>query len=128
MKDEDFGTCSQCPWRAGANENTVFTVSHDVMVEGKPLPAGKYGLHMIADPNEWTVIFSNNSTSWGSYYYDEKEDALRVKVKPAKNEYHEWLTYEFTDRGKEKTTVALMWEDLKVPFTISVPNMTDLYL
>ena len=128
LTDLGFGTCKQCPWRAGANENTVFTVSHDVMVEGKPLPAGKYGLHMIADPNEWTVIFSNNSTSWGSYYYDETEDALRVKVKPARNEYHEWLTYEFTDRGKEKATVALMWEDLKVPFSISVPNITDLYL
>ncbi len=36
------------PWRAGANENTVFTVSHAVRIEGQPLAAGRYGLHMMA--------------------------------------------------------------------------------
>lgn len=128
MIDEQFGTCTQCPWRVGANQNTVFTVSHDVLVEGQKLPAGTYGLHMVADPNEWTVIFSNNSTSWGSFFYDPAEDALRVKVKPAKSEYHEWLTFEFTDRRPDRATVALKWEDLQVPINISVPNVTDLYL
>jgi hypothetical protein len=123
-----FGTCTECPWRAGANQNTVFTVSHDVKIEGQPLPAGRYGLHMIADPNEWTVIFSKNADSWGSYYYDAKEDALRVKVKPAKAEYNEWLTYEFTDRRADKATVALKWEELAVPFTISVDDATSLHL
>src|SRR4028119_17604 len=79
--DDSFGTCTECPWRAGANENTVFTVSHDVKIEGQPLKAGRYGLSMIpAEQGDWTLIFSNNSTSWGSYYYNPAEDALRVKV------------------------------------------------
>jgi hypothetical protein len=126
--DDPFGTCTECPWRAGANENTVFTVSNDVKVEGQPLPAGSYGLHMIAGQDEWTVIFSKNAASWGSFFYDQKEDALRVKVKPSKAEYNEWLTYEFTDRHPDKATVALKWEDLQVPFTIAVENTTDLHL
>lgn len=128
LTDLGFGTCKECPWRAGANQNTVFTVSHDVKVEGQPLPAGRYGLHMIADPNEWTVIFSKNADSWGSYFYDPKEDALRVKVKPSKSEYNEWLTYEFTDRRSDKATVALKWEELQVPFTVSVDDPTSLHL
>src|SRR5688572_7868106 len=78
MIDDPFGTCTECPWRAGANENTVFSVSHDVTIEGQPLPAGRYGLHMVAGPEEWTLIFSKNADSWGSYYYDAAEDALRV--------------------------------------------------
>jgi hypothetical protein len=123
-----FGTCTECPWRAGSNQNTVFTVSHDVTVEGQPLPAGRYGLHMIADPNDWTIIFSKNAGSWGSFFYNANEDALRVKVKPAKSEYNEWLTYEFTDRETDHATVALKWEDLQIPFTIKVANPTDLYL
>jgi hypothetical protein len=126
--DDPFGTCTECPWRAGANENTVFTVSHDVKIEGQPLPAGSYGLFMEPGENEWTVIFSKNSTSWGAYYYDAAEDALRVKVKPAKSDYHEWLTYDFIDRQPEKATVALRWEDLQIPLTITVDDMTDLYL
>jgi Protein of unknown function (DUF2911) len=128
MRDEDFGTCTQCPWRAGANENTVFTVSHDVKIEGQTLPAGRYGLHMIADPNEWTVIFSKDADSWGSYFYDPANDALRVKVKPAKSDYHEFLTYEFDERKLDQATVALKWENLQVPFRIKVDNATDLYL
>ena len=43
-----YGTCgADCPWRGGANENTVFAVSHDVEIEGQKLPAGRYGLHFI---------------------------------------------------------------------------------
>ncbi|HYO79085.1 MAG TPA: DUF2911 domain-containing protein [Thermoanaerobaculia bacterium] len=127
--DDPFGTCTECPWRAGANENTVFTVSHDVKIDGQPLPAGSYGLFMLPAENaDWTVIFSKNNTSWGSYYYDAKEDALRIKVKPSKAEYNEWLTYEFTERRANRATVALKWEDLQVPFTVSVDNATDLHI
>jgi tetratricopeptide (TPR) repeat protein len=129
MSNLGFGTCGdQCPWRGGANENTVFTTSHDVKIEGRPLPAGSYGLHFLAGPEEWTVIFSKNHTSWGSYFYDPKEDVLRVTAKPAKSEYNEWLTYEFIDRKPDRATVALKWEDLQVPFTISVDNVADLYM
>ncbi len=128
MHDLAFNGCTSCPWRAGANENTAFTVSHDVLVEGQPLPAGSYGLHMIADPKEWTVIFSKNSTSWGSYWYKPEEDQLRVKVTAIPCEYREWLTYEFTERKPDAATVALQWENLQVPIRITVPNTTDLYV
>lgn len=129
MASLGFGTCGdQCPWRGGANENTVFTTSHDVQVQGQTLPAGSYGLHFIPGQEEWTVIFSKNHTSWGSFFYDAKDDALRVKTKPAPSEYHEWLTYEFTDRKLDKATVALKWEKLQVPFDVAIPNATDLYV
>jgi hypothetical protein len=129
MANLGFGTCGDnCPWRGGANENTVFTTTHDVQVQGAPLPAGSYGLHFIPGPEEWTVIFSKNNTSWGSFTYDAREDALRVKAKPAKSEYHEWLTYDFIDRHPDKATVALRWENLQVPFDVTVPNATDLYV
>jgi hypothetical protein len=123
-----YGTCTECPWRVGANENTVFSVSHDVKIEGQPLAAGSYGLHMIPGPDEWTAIFSKNSTSWGSFFYDPSEDALHVKVKPEKSEYHEWLTFEFPERQIDKATVAMRWEDLQVPIHISVDNVNQIYI
>src|SRR5260370_219164 len=96
MGNLGFGTCGdQCPWRGGANENTVFTTSHDIKVQGQPLPAGSYGLHFLPGRDEWTIIFSKNYTSWGSFFYDAKEDALRAKAKPPKSDYHEDLTYWF---------------------------------
>jgi DUF2911 family protein len=107
-------------WRAGANENTTITFSDDVTVEGKPLAAGTYGLHTIPDKDQWTIIFSKNATSWGSFSYDEKEDALRVTVKPHAAEAFEALTYTFDDVKPDSAVATLRWEKLAVPFQIGV--------
>ncbi len=106
-------------WRAGANENTTISFSDDVSVEGKALLAGTYGLHMIPDTGQWTIIFSKNSTSWGSFSYDEKEDALRVTAKPQPAEFREALTYTFDEVKPESAAATLRWEKLAVPFQIS---------
>ena len=123
-----FGNGKPDPWRAGANENTVFSVSEDVTIEGQSLPKGRYGLHMIPGEDTWTVIFSKDAGAWGSFFYEPGQDALRVTVKPHKNEYREWLTYDFTVRHPEDATVELQWEDLAVPWSIKVPNVADLYI
>jgi Protein of unknown function (DUF2911) len=107
-------------WRAGANENSTITFSDDVSIEGKPLAAGTYGLHMIPDKDQWTIIFSKNSTSWGSFSYDEKEDALRVTVKPATDRNFDTLTYTFDDVKPDSALATLRWEKLAVPFRVSV--------
>jgi hypothetical protein len=107
-------------WRAGANENTTISFTDDVNVEGHPLAAGTYGLHMIPNADQWTIIFSKNSTSWGSFSYDEKEDALRVNVKPAAAENRDSLAYTFDDMKPDSTAVTLRWGKVAVPFHIKV--------
>ncbi len=106
-------------WRAGANQNTTISFSEDVSIEGKPLSAGTYGLHMIPAKDQWTIIFSKNSTSWGSFSYDEKEDALRVQVKPHDAEFRESLAYTFDDIKPDAASATLRWEKLAVPFRVS---------
>ena len=123
--DLGFGTSKQSPWRAGANENTVIEFSSSVLVENKSLPAGKYGLFVAMGNGDATIIFSKNSTSWGSYFYDPKEDALRVEVKTKPlNESVEWMKYEFTDQTDSSAVIALQWEKLKIPFEVKV-NMVE---
>lgn len=107
-------------WRAGANVNTTITFSDPVAVEGKPLARGTYGLHMIPGEDQWTVIFSNASTSWGSFSYDPAEDALRVTVKAAPAEFHEALTYDFDNPKDDSAVATLRWDKIAVPFKISV--------
>ena len=128
MANLGFGTCKECPWRVGANENTVFTTSNDIQVNGSTLPAGTYALFAIPQQDEWTWIFSKNHTSWGSFFYDPAEDVLRVKAKPEKAEYREVLTFDFTERKNDHATVAMKWEELAVPIDITVPNAADLYV
>jgi len=107
-------------WRAGANENTTIEFTTDVMVEGKPLAKGVYGLHMIPGETDWTVIFSKNSTSWGSFTYDQAEDALRVTVKSHPAEMEEALAYDFENVKANEATIVLRWEKIAVPVQISV--------
>jgi hypothetical protein len=117
--DQGFGPSKAAPWRAGANENTTIEFTTDVKIEGQPLAAGKYGFFIAYDPNECTLIFSKNNTSWGSFFYKPDEDVLKVKVKPVKTDNNvEWLKYEFTDQTPTSAVVALEWEKLMIPFKV----------
>ena len=108
------------PWRAGANEKTTIAVSSDVLVDGKSLPAGKYSVHMIPSEKDWIVIFNKVSEGWGSYDYDEAEDALRVTVTPVAAPFEEWMRFGFDDLAGTSAVAFLQWEKLKVPFTIAL--------
>ncbi|TAH19862.1 MAG: DUF2911 domain-containing protein [Cytophagales bacterium] len=120
--DQGFGTSKAAPWRAGANENTTITFSSEVKIDGKSLPAGKYGLFMaIMSENEITVIFSKDNMAWGSYFYEPIKDALRITTKASKVETSkEFLQYEFADQTENSATVVLSWEKWKIPFKIEV--------
>ena len=107
-------------WRAGANFNTMISFTDPVTIEGQPLAAGTYGLHMIPNADEWTIIFSKNSTSWGSFTYDQAEDALRVNVRPTTADMHNALTYDFDQLTPNSAVVELEWEKVAVPFKVAV--------
>ncbi|HTH54655.1 MAG TPA: DUF2911 domain-containing protein [Cyclobacteriaceae bacterium] len=130
LKDPDgFGTSTASPWRAGSNEITTISFSHDVKINGKDMKAGTYGLMLLLDKdNPWTWIFSKNSTSWGVYYYTPEEDVLRVQAKPEDCAYTEWLTYGFDDRQLLSSLAYLQWENKKISFKIEVPNGMQLYV
>ena len=114
-------------WRAGANEATKFTVTDDVLINGQKLAGGAYSLHMIPGKEDFTVIFNKTADQWGSFRYDAKQDALRVKTKPTwSRDSQEVLSYEIPSVGTNSAQVILKWEKVAVPFTIEVPNQDSL--
>lgn len=117
--DQGHGTSTAAPWRAGANENTTFSFSQPVKIEGKDLPAGKYGFFIALGETESTLIFSKINTSWGSFYYDDTQDALRIVVKnQTLDKSVEWLKYEFTDQTENSVRIVMSWEKRAIPFTV----------
>ncbi len=110
------------PWRAGANENTTIEFTKNVLIEDLPVPAGKYSIHMIPEEKTWTLIFNKKIDAWGSFAYSKDEDVLRVTVTPVKAPQQEWLVYGFENLGGTSATAFLHWEELKVPFVISLPK------
>lgn len=126
--DQGFGNSKLAPWRAGSNENTVIEFDNDVKIEGQVLPKGRYGFFIAYDPVESTIIFSKRTDSWGSFFYDEKEDVLRVKVKPQPVEKSvEYLKFEFSNQTPESAVVALSWEKLSIPFKVEVDYLKQQY-
>jgi len=107
-------------WRAGANQNTTVSFSSPVTVNGKKLGAGTYGLHMIPTTGTWTVIFSNESGAWGSFSYDQKEDAARVTAKPEVAEFQERLGFSFDEPARDAVVLAMRWEKVRLPIEIKV--------
>lgn len=107
-------------WRTGANENTLISFSTDATIQGQPLPAGVYGLHTIPGEAEWSVIFSRDTTAWGSFSYDQANDALRVTAVPEAAPHRERLTFSFTDLEDDSTTLQLHWEKVRLPIRIQV--------
>lgn len=116
---EGFGLGNSAPWRAGANENTVITFSHDAKVEGKMVPAGSYGLFFtINADNSGEVILSKDHHSWGNYFYDAAQDQLRAKIKIRSNNMTELLTYDFINLNKNGGELVLNWEAKQFPVKI----------
>ncbi len=121
FKDLQYGTSKAAPWRAGADENTTIEVSTDVQIEGKTLPAGKYGFFIAMGQDKATLVFSKDNNAWGSFYYKPQNDALRVDVPVVKNPDNvERLKYEFTDQMDNTAAVVMSWEHVKIPFKISI--------
>ncbi|RMD48605.1 MAG: DUF2911 domain-containing protein [Ignavibacteria bacterium] len=114
----NFGSGNPAPWRAGANENTTISFSHDAYVNGNKIPKGKYGFHIIPTENEWTLIFSRDNESWGSFFYDPANDQLRIKVKPEEAPFKEWMQFYFDDLTPNSAMVYLHWEKKRIGFEV----------
>lgn len=122
VKERDVFGGSLAPfgevWRTGANESTTISFSDDVTVEGEELAAGTYSLYTIPGEDQWTIIF-NTKISWGTEY-EEGQDVLRVQTEPEEAEHTEQMMFYFEDVAEESGTAVLLWDDVKVPFTIEV--------
>ena len=127
-KNLGFGSATAAPWRGGANENTTITFSDDATVEGKNIPAGTYGLFFgLHEDGKVDVIFSKNSGAWGSFFYNQDDDQLRVSVTSIENTHNERLTYDFVDIDKTSATAVLDWEKKRIPFKVSF-NVNEVVL
>lgn len=103
-------------WRTGANEATVFETNYPLLIQGQPLPAGKYSLFTIPGVTEWTFIFNSEWNQWGAFKYDDKKDVLRISVPAEKcKDFNERLKFDI-----DGNNVILFWENLKVGFPVEM--------
>lgn len=113
-------------WRTGANANTKLSVSKDIFLEGNKLPKGKYGLYTIPEKDQWTVIINKDTTLWGHYGYDEKNDLLRFQVKPVlHDEEVETLTINFKNVNDKGAIIEIRWGNIEVPINLVIDSIAQ---
>jgi tetratricopeptide (TPR) repeat protein len=113
-----FGNGKPMPWRVGANENTTIKLSHEAKINGSKLPSGVYSVHAIVQEDEWTLIFNKEIDAWGSFFYEQSQDALRIKSKPQQAAHNELLTFGFENLTQASSDIFLHWGKVKVPFKV----------
>src|SRR5262245_5310238 len=119
MNAQNFGNGNPAPWRAGANENTTIKFSHDAKVEGQPVPAGEYGLFFVVNQdNTAELILSKDNKSWGSFFYEPKQDLIHSKIQLREIPFTEMLTYDFVNDTKTSSELVLNWEKKQFPVKI----------
>jgi predicted negative regulator of RcsB-dependent stress response len=116
---QGFGNGNSAPWRAGANENTVLTLSHDAKIQGQPVPAGQYGLFFVINhDNTGELILSKDTRSWGSFFYDSKNDQLKSKIQVREIPHTDLLTFDVINTNKNSGELVLNWEKKQFPVKI----------
>ncbi len=109
-------------WQAGAHMATWIESNKDLEIDGKFLPAGKYGFFTIpSKDDDWTIIFNSNWDQHGKDEYDEKDDVMRFKVEPIiSNKIKEHLEYQVTKINDDEGTISMTWEKVSVRFNFKV--------
>ena len=113
-------------WRAGANEPTLLTVSDEVTIGGKKLPAGTYRLVVFpAKSGDWTIVLNSEVKNWGSIY-DAKFDTLKLAVKPVEGPHEEWMSFSFTDLTPNSAKLVLAWEKIRLALPLEFNTLAKL--
>lgn len=106
-------------WRTGANEATELTLYVDMKLGDTTIKAGTYTFCTIPGDSEWTAIINKDLNVWGSYFYNEANDVVRLNVPVTSSEdFVEAfsIVFEESDNGVD---MHLGWGNarVKVPFT-----------
>jgi hypothetical protein len=110
-------------WRTGANNATTIKFNEDILIEGKNVAAGEYGLFTIPGQTEWTIILNKTAKQWGAYEYKEADDVLRVKVKPVKSPVKmETFGMQFINVTPKTAELWLAWENVLVPVKLTIDD------
>ncbi|NML21357.1 DUF2911 domain-containing protein [Pseudoflavitalea sp. G-6-1-2] len=107
-------------WVTGAHDATTLELPAQFVMGGKTIPAGKYAIFTIPGKTEWTFILNKHWQQHLASEYDQKDDIVRIQVKPKKHAHTERLQYSIVAPKAGQSAIVIAWEklELTVPFSI----------
>ncbi len=106
-------------WVTGAHRATSVEFSGLLKIGGVELPPGHYALFTIPGKTNWTIILNKNWNQHLADDYTEKEDLVRIKVKPEiVKANQERLRYVIEPDAADSGKIIIAWEMVKVSVPI----------
>lgn len=110
-------------WRTGANSATTISFTDEVIVGGKKVPAGKYGLLTIPGAKQWIVILSKQTNVTSPADYNAEQDVVRVNLSTTKSKTAtETFTLSIQDIKPTSCNLVMSWEKR----SFSLPIQTEI--
>ncbi len=111
-------------WRTGANENTIISLSEDVVINGATLKKGKYSIYTIPNADNWEIIFYATTDNWGNpETWDEAKVVLKANAKPeVLNRNIETFTIAINNVDNNFANLEFSWEKTLVALKFEVPT------
>jgi len=106
-------------WVTGAHKATSVQFSKDVMINDKKIPPGQYALFTIPGKEKWIIILNTRYDQHQADDYNEKEDIIRMEVKPGEHSMTQRLTYAVDKTDDKSGEIVMQWEKMiiRLPFT-----------
>ena len=106
-------------WVTGAHKATSVQFSKDVTINGQKIPAGQYAFFTIPGKEKWIIILNTRYDQHLADDYNEKEDLVRVEVKPEEHDLVQRLTYAVNKIDDKSGEIVMQWEKIviRLPFT-----------
>jgi hypothetical protein len=111
-------------WRAGANENTLLTLSGDAKIGGELVPEGAYAVFIIPDNSGgWTWVLNRDTKHWGARGYKRERDLMRIPAGPKRlPERVETLEYRWMNVSPQGADLVMEWEWYRLVLRINLPT------
>src|SRR5882724_9413055 len=110
-------------WRTGANNATTITFGDDVIIGGKKIPEGKYGLLTVPGSGEWVIIITKQLDVANSSQYKQDQDIVRVTVQSHELPFPlETFSILFNNVTNSNCDLDLVWDKT----IVSLPIKTEI--
>lgn len=108
-------------WRVGANETTLISFYQNVMIGGKEIEAGTYGLFATVNKDNWEFIIHKNVQSWGENNHNDADNVVKITAATEKTPATlESLSMTFVDKGSNQLELVVGWENTMARLPIKV--------
>ncbi len=112
-------------WTPGANQSTTLALSKDVLINGHPVPKGKYSVWMVVATGDWELVLDHDTTLYHTNGPSRRPGQVRFMIPRERHSFTEVLTWSFPVVGTTGMTLTMQWDTVSVPLGIKVtPTFT----